>query len=131
MTDHPEGPEVLVSHAEWEALLLGSRALREVGEGLRHAGAAELAAESDRNADALQRLGQRAVVLPARDRTDEAYAMYEALTDPLDAAMREREADASGVLEPSDSELSAELDEVSRELGLRPSAPAPEPEVER
>jgi hypothetical protein len=131
MTEHRDEPDVLVTHTEWQALLLGSRALREVGEGLRRAGAAELARESDRNADALQRLGERAVVLPAHDRADAAYGMYEALTDPLDAAMREREAEVTGVLEPSDSELSAELAEVSQELGLRPSAPAPEPEAER
>ncbi len=126
-----ERADVLVTHGEWQALLLGSRALREVGAGLRRAGAEELAAESDRNADALERLGHRAVVAAAPDRAEEAYAMYEAITDPFDEAAREREADITGAVQPSDAELRAEFDEVSRELGLRPSSPAPEPEAER
>jgi hypothetical protein len=37
---------VRITEAEWQALYLASRALREVGAGLTRSGAADLAAES-------------------------------------------------------------------------------------
>jgi hypothetical protein len=109
---------------------MGARALRDVAADLRRAGATMLAADSDRDAEVLERLGQRATVAAARDHgthretelpapEDQAYGMYEALTDPVDRVVREHEAEVSGQLVPSDQELRAEFDQVCRELGLR------------
>ena len=62
MNDH-----VVVTDAEWRAILLGARVLREVGDGFRSAGAHGLAGECHDQADVLENLGRRAVVAPARD----------------------------------------------------------------
>ena len=58
---------VWITEGEWQALNLGSRALREVGAVLTRSGAGELAAESYLSAAALERLGRRAVIETARD----------------------------------------------------------------
>lgn len=59
--------DVVVTDAEWRAIFLGARVLREVGDGLRTAGAGGLAAECHDQADVLENLGRRAVVAPFRD----------------------------------------------------------------
>jgi hypothetical protein len=58
---------VWITEGEWQALNLGSRALREVGAALTRSGAGELAAESYLSAAALEGLGRRAVIETARD----------------------------------------------------------------
>jgi hypothetical protein len=47
-----------------------------------------------------------------------AYGIYEALTDPVDEAERQREASVTGFVEPSDWQLRAEREAVCAELGL-------------
>jgi hypothetical protein len=105
--------DMLVSDAEWRAALLGAWALREVGERHRRQGAFKLARESDESADVLTELARRAVV---RAEAEQAYAMYEALTDPIAEAERLDEAAVTGVLEPSDDVLRAEFDAVCAEV---------------
>jgi hypothetical protein len=58
--------DVLVTHAEWEALLYGARALRAIAGDLRDAGARDDAAELDRSAVSLDGLVQRATVAAQR-----------------------------------------------------------------
>ena len=56
-----------ITEREWQALNLGSRALREVGAALTRSGAGELAAESYLSAVALEGLSRRAFVETAYD----------------------------------------------------------------
>lgn len=58
--------DVLVTHAEWEALLYGARALRAIAADLRDLGAREDAAELDSSAATLDGLVQRATVAAQR-----------------------------------------------------------------
>lgn len=58
--------DVLVTHAEWKALLYGARALRAIATDLRDVGATEDAAEHDRSAATLDGLVQRATVAAQR-----------------------------------------------------------------
>jgi hypothetical protein len=58
---------VVISEVEWQAVLLGSRALREIANDLRLAGAVELAAENERSATTLEELGRRAEVAAAME----------------------------------------------------------------
>jgi hypothetical protein len=64
MTDHLEAP--LVTDAEWQALLNGARALREVAGALRNAGFQRIADENDGHATALEGLVHRATVAADR-----------------------------------------------------------------
>jgi hypothetical protein len=65
MNDHLE-EEPLVTDAEWQALMHGARALREVAAALRNAGFQRIAAENDGHASALEGLVQRATVAADR-----------------------------------------------------------------
>jgi len=56
-------PPPLISEAEWSALRLGSRALSDVAAALARCSRPELAEESARNAEALDYLRRRAVVM--------------------------------------------------------------------
>jgi hypothetical protein len=115
--------DVLLTDAEWRATLMGARALRAVSASQSRAGADTLARERARDADVLEGLARRAVV-QAEHRTDlptpaeQAYAMYEALTDPVGEAEREREAIVTDRMEPSDDVLRDEFRDVCEELGL-------------
>ncbi len=59
--------EAVLTGAEWQAVMLGARALRDAAAAQRQAGAHMLAAENEGYADALLRLGQRADVAATRD----------------------------------------------------------------
>jgi hypothetical protein len=63
------GAVVVITEEEWQALHLASRALREVGAGLRRTGAEELALETLRNADTLEALERRAIVAASCEST--------------------------------------------------------------
>ena len=58
---------VVVSEAEWQAVLLGARALRQVAESYRAHGHEELAAECDGHVAELLGLAIRSTVAAARD----------------------------------------------------------------
>jgi hypothetical protein len=112
--------EVFLTEAEWRAVLIGARALRQVGAALSRSDARTLADECAHGADVLAGLARRAVVraadLPTRE--EQAYAMYEALTDPLDEAERERNASVTGFADPSAQVIRAEFRAICAELGL-------------
>jgi hypothetical protein len=57
------GPSPLISESEWSALRLGSRALSDIAAALARCPRPELAEESARNAEALDALRRRAVVM--------------------------------------------------------------------
>jgi hypothetical protein len=61
------GEELVITEAEWQAVLLGARALSEVGAWLRSGGAYELARECDRNAAELEGLARRATIAAHRE----------------------------------------------------------------
>jgi hypothetical protein len=58
---------VVLSEAEWQAVLLGARAMREVAAGYRAYGQTELAAECDDHVTVLLGLAMRATVAASRD----------------------------------------------------------------
>ena len=62
-TTQGAGPPPLISESEWSALRLGSRALSDVAAALARCSRPELAEESARNAEALDYLRRRAVVM--------------------------------------------------------------------
>ncbi len=70
MTGHPDN-DLVISETEWQAVLLGARALREIGAGLRSRGADELARECDSNVAELEGLARRATVAADRDPVSE------------------------------------------------------------
>jgi len=61
---------VVVSEAEWQAVLLGARALREVAASYRAHGHEDLAAECDGHVSELLGLAVRATVAASRDSND-------------------------------------------------------------
>jgi hypothetical protein len=80
------GPELVITDNEWRAAMFGARALREVAEGLRLAGAADLAAETSGYADDLVGLGRRATVAATRQEGHAAGDATIADVDPVAAS---------------------------------------------
>ena len=64
--------DLVITETEWQAVLLGARALREIRDGLQSCGADELAEECDSNVAELEGLARRATVAahraPVRER---------------------------------------------------------------
>ena len=58
---------VVITEAEWQAVVLGARALREVATGYRAHGHEDLAAECDGHVAELLGLAMRATVAASRD----------------------------------------------------------------
>ena len=67
MTPDDRYDTVVLSEAEWQAVLLGARAMREVAAGYRAHGHEELAAECDDHVAELLGLAMRATVAASRD----------------------------------------------------------------
>ena len=116
--------EAVLTESEWQAVMLGSRALRDAAAEQRRAGTNTLAAENEQYAAALLRLGQRAEVAAARGEAVEAApapdeqvrAEYEALTDPFDEAVLLSQAAEGQPVEHLWRERSRELDELRSHL---------------
>jgi len=63
---HHHLDDLVVTDAEWQALLEGARALRELATALRNAGFNRVAVENDGHAATLQGLVQRVTVAATR-----------------------------------------------------------------
>ncbi len=77
--------DLVITETEWQAVLLGARALREIGDGLRSSGADDLAGECDSNVAELEGLARRATVAAGRNPVGERDGLHRNAGPELEA----------------------------------------------